>query len=346
MIGPFVTVEVVDEPNEENDVARRSWKIVVLGAAASLGLAACSIPVALSDTTATLGSSTFLQIHLKADLNAAAPGQAKLVKALRALTFDINEESATSTPIASSLNDVKQELVVMDGPTQVLTLVDVHSNLYLEVNISSLGHIPGLGISPTALASINLIFGDRWFEFPYSLLSKYASKSLHVTLKRSGVASTEILLENALVSFFAQQSTTTVTNGFTQSGSLASLESVLTPILEKMGTSPLKTVPHAGSYHLAVTTSGSLARSATLSLTTPNGKYGTATFSLKATFARQELKVDAPQNPLVITSTFLKQLGSLTNIGTNGGGVVGTTITQAFGVGVTKSATTTTTTRG
>lgn len=300
----------------------RNTKLVAMVAVASLGLSACSIPVALSDTSATLGASQYLQVHLAANLFAKGPSLAKVIKVLKQLRYDVNYESSTSAPLASSLSTAKSEVVVSNGAQRVLTIVNVRSNEFLNVNISSLANISGLGLTAAKLAPINLIFGSRWFEFPHSLVAHYEASTLHVKSTQVSTAKDDIMLIDAIVTFFAHQPTTTTTSGFTQTGTFASLQNALATIVKSATTSTMPITKKApGNYELTVTMNGSVATDAKLAMTTPDGKYGNGTLTLSASFAHQNVKVSAPSNALVITKNFINQLG-IKQLGSNGGGIL------------------------
>ena len=65
----------------------------------------------------------------------------------------------------------------------------------------------------------------------------------------------------------------------------------------------------SGTYTLSVSVSGSNATSASVSITAPNGKKGTATGTLKATFAHASTIVSAPSGATMITPSLLSGLG-------------------------------------
>ena len=283
-------------------------KLIAIVAGASLGLSACTVPVALSDTSATLGGSQFLQVHLTANLFAKGASAAKVIKVLKKLSYDINYQSATGAPLATSLNNARGEIIVSNGTERVLTIVDVNANEYLNVNVAALAHIPGLGLTAAKLAPINLILGGRWFEFPYSLVAKYETSTLHMKPTRTLAALNDIKIVNALVTFFANQPTTTTADGFAQTGTLANLESALMPLLKTAIKSPLPTTTLHGTYKLAVTMNGNVATAAKIAVTAPNGKYGDSTLTLSATFAQANAPVSAPSGALVVTNSLLKQL--------------------------------------
>ncbi len=286
----------------------RKGKLMAIVAGASLGLSACSVPVALSDTSATLGGSQFLQVHLTANLFARGASAAKVIKVLKKLNFDVNYQSTTGGPLATSLGSARQEIIVSNGSERVLTIVDVNSNEYLNVNVASLARIPGLGLTAAKLAPINLIVGSRWFEFPYSLVAKYETSTLHMKPTRTFTAKNDVMVVNAVVSFFARQPSTTTANGFTQTGTLASLENALAPLLKTTIKLPTTTAMPTGTYKLAVTMNGSVATAAQIALTVPNGKYGNGTLTLKGTFAHANVPVSVPSGALVVTNSLIKQL--------------------------------------
>ena len=286
----------------------RKAKLMAIVAGASLGLSACSVPVALSDTNATLGASQFLQVHLTANLFAHGASAAKVIKVLKKLNFDLNYQSANGAPLGTALNSARSELIISNATERVATIVDVNSNEYLNVNIPSLAHIPGLGLSATKLAPVNLLLGGRWIEFPHSLLAKFETSTLHLKPTAALAAKNEIQVVDALVSFLAKQPTTTTATGYTQTGTLASLVNALTPLLKSTVATPITTTAAKGSYKLALTMSGNVATAASLAVTTPNGKYGDATLTLTGTFARDNVPVTTPSNALVITNSLIKQL--------------------------------------
>lgn len=293
----------------------RKGKTAALVAVASLGLSACSIPVALSDTSATLGATPYLQVHVTPHLSAGGPAMLKAVHAVNSLNVDIWYQSTTATPLARSLSTAKSEIIVNHGTQPVLTIVDIHSNEYLNVNIAALAKVPGIGLSRAQLASVNLILGGRWFEFPYSLVAKFETSTLHLKPSRTTTLKNEILVINSLVSFFAKAPTTATPGGYTQTGTLASLAKLLSGLTATPIASPTTA---AGTYTLAVTMNGNAASAVTMTVVTPNGKYGNGTLTLKGTFAHRNASITAPTNALVITNTFLRQLGvsasSLTGI--------------------------------
>lgn len=296
-------------------MTRRTTKMMTLAAAAALGLSACTIPVALSQTTNTLGGSAYLQVHFKVAIAHGGASAAAEAKLLEGLTFDVNVASVNGAPIARALNKLNQELIVWNGSQRVATVIDHKSNLYVNVNIAALAHLPGVAIPANALTTTNLLLGNRWIEIPFDLIAHDAATSRHLTITRSTAVSTELRAVNALVAVLANMPTTTTATGFEQSGTLASLDKALATLVPSTSTS---TTPVPGTYKIAVTMAGTSATSAVATVVTPNGTAGDARVTMTATFAHQSVHVSTPTYPLVITPALIKKFG-----GTNGGGVLG-----------------------
>jgi len=81
------------------------------------------------------------------------------------------------------------------------------------------------------------------------------------------------------------------------------------------------TTKSKGTYKLAVSMNGTMATDAKFAITAPAGKYGDGTFTLSATFAHQSVNVTTPSNALVITTSFLNQLG-VKQLKFNSGGIL------------------------
>ncbi len=282
--------------------------MVTLAGVASVGLSACSIPAALSVARNTYGSSPYLQVHFNATLTSADPALAHFSTALHHLTFQFNEQSLTGLPIKSSMSQVNQDLLVLDGTTRVATILVNKSNVYFNFDFGALGHVPGMTSSAGTLSTLNLLLGQRWIELPFSLVAQYAHSSAGLSLSRSTLASGENSLVSAVVSILARSASPSVTGGFTASGATATLVSSLTTVLKSLGIHSLVTAKVAGTYNVTVAMSGSSATGATVKLVVPMAKYGNATVTLTSTFAHQTLAVNTPGSSLVITPALIKQL--------------------------------------
>jgi hypothetical protein len=299
-------------------------KLVVPAVVASLGLSACTAPAVIAQARTSLGGAAFLQVHLTANVVSSDPSLTKLDAALKALTFDINEQSTTGAAIVDSKTKVNSEVVVLDGQSKVLTLIGSAHNLYANVNFNNLALVPGLGLNSSQLAGASLFLSGRWFELPASVLAKYTAslptlKTGAPTLKLtpSQVALVGQRLETAVVDLFLKSSPTTLAHGYSVSGSLASLVNAVVPALGKTVAKkvPVSHVP--GSYTGTVTTAGTLVTGGTFSVTAPDGRYGNATVTFTATIAHQSVDVSVPSNPTVITPSLIKQFSG------NGGGLLG-----------------------
>jgi hypothetical protein len=298
---------------------------MVLAGVASLGLSACSIPMALSQASATLGGSQYLQVHFKVAFTGSGANAVQEEKVLKGLTFNLNEESTNGAPLSHALNKVNTSLVVWNGPQRLMTIVDHKSNLYVNVNVNvnvpAIGRLSNAKLPGQELTAVNLIVGNRWIEFPFDVISQYAKESTHLSLKRSTFASAEILVTNALVAALASGQTTTVAHGFTEAGTLASLVKTLEAIVPAAGATTLPTATAKGTYTVAVTMAGPQATSASASITAPNPPNGNATLTVAATFVHQGVRVSTPTYPLVITPALIKQVMSI-SAGSNGGGIL------------------------
>ena len=287
---------------------RRSWKMLAVAATASLGLSACSVPVALSQTQKTVGDSAYLQAHFHATLVSHDQAVQRWVGALEHLTFDFNEQSVTGSPIASSLGQVNQSLVVSHGATHVATILEHKSDFYVNVNFAALSEVPGAANNAGTLASLNFLLGNRWIELPFSLVAQYVHSTSHLTLTRSSLPIDENLLLNGFVGFLAQVQPTVTSRGFSESGSLSTLIHALTSRLASFATSLAVPPTLNGSYDLSVAMSGSRASSATLRISVPSVAHGVSVLRVFVTFAHQDVAVATPNNPLVITPALVQQL--------------------------------------
>ena len=287
---------------------RRSWKMLAVAATASLGLSACSIPVALSQTQKTVGGSAYLQVHFHATLVSQDQAVQRWAGALDHLTFDFNEQSVTGTPLASSLSSVNQSLVVSHGAAHVATILEHKSDFYVDVNFAALSEIPGAGNNARTLASLNFLLGNRWIELPFSLVAQYVHSTSHLTLTRSSLLIDENLLLNGFVGFLARIPATTNSRGFSESGSLSTLIHALTSRLPSFAKPLAAPSSLTGSYDLSVAMSGSQASSATLQISVPSVTHGVSAVRVFASFAHQDVAIVTPNSPLVITPALVQQL--------------------------------------
>ncbi len=289
---------------------RRVWKMVSVVAVASIGLSACSVPAALSVAHHTYGGSPYLQVHFTASLTSSDPALAHTAAALAHLSFDLNEQSRAGTPISQSLNQVNQDLVVWHGTTRVATFLESQSNLYFNVNFTTLAQVPGASSNSSSLAALSLLLGNRWIELPFALIAQYAHSLKGLKLTASNLATGQNQLLNALVSLLARGTTTPTATGFEQAGSMAQLANALVSQFKGVGLPPSSLSKVKGSYALDVTMSGATATAVVVRLVTPTAKHGDAVVKVSATIAHQALAVAVPASPLVITPALLKQFGA------------------------------------
>ena len=288
--------------------------MVTVVAAASLILSACSIPVALSQTRSVLGGG-YLQIHFSVGVTAPGVAAAKDAKFLQGLTFSIDTQTPPGAPFNSALSHAGQKLTIWRGATHLATLIDLKSNLFLRLNFTALAQVPGVRLSASEIAAGNLFLGGRWIEIPDSLVVKFASPALRLKLKKNSLVSGEYRTLNDLVSVLARGPVTTTATGYSETGTLASLGTALSGVASSSGPDPLPS-KLKGSYSLSVTKTGTQPSSFNFSVTVPRGTLGAVTTRVAGTIAHRRVQVKAPDNPLVITSTLLRQLGALAgNVG-------------------------------
>jgi hypothetical protein len=286
---------------------------LVVGIAASLALSACgSSPAArkaaLKEYVASLGSSPNLQVKLTGNFTGAGSTTPK--KVLKVLSFGMNFSSTTGSAISQSGGNVNLELTADVSGTPFLDLVKAGNNIYLKIDASALGTIPGVKISASELALVQATFGGRWYELPKSLLNSVIPKKDAVGANATESKVEEAKVVDAITNLIDTTPYTSTSNGYSETGTLLSLTKAIYGAVSSLshGTGPTAT-KDKGTYTLSVSTSGSGATGASFSVTTPNGTKGNATGALTATFAHASTSVSAPSGATVITAALLRDFG-------------------------------------
>jgi hypothetical protein len=290
-------------------------KIVIVGVvAATLGLSACGSSASINDTVASLGSSSTLQVHL----TATASGQGVSAQAqsiLKQVSVDVNYATTNGSPITDAGKVTDTQVTFNYGTAAVLDVRSVDQNFYVEFNLTSLGTIPGLGLSAQDLASAQLLLWGRWFELPYSLLKSYAKK--FATTPSEAQITKEKSIDNKVLDAIAglidtTHSTTLASGGYTETGTLESVVTALLPTLDSVTHMTIPAPKHVkGTYTLTLNASGTTATGASIVIAAPNGTQGNASVGLHATIAHNNVSVSAPTGATVITPALIKQLSSL-----------------------------------
>lgn len=297
-----------------------NWKMASLGVVTSMSIATVGFAGPVKTAVSSIDAQPYLQIHLTAKATGMGASAVKSARVINALSFDVDEQSTSGASIATSTNHVNERIDIKAGESTVATLISVGENLYVNVDISGLSKIPGVTLSRQELASAQLLFGGRWFEFPSSLILKNLPKTGVATaaqLTRTKLIKRELI--TALTKLLGQTQFTTSANGvYSKSGTISSVWDALAPILRRAGlNSSAPTTAPAGTYTATLTTSGATASGATLDLALQDGKSGHLNLNLAATFEHAVFNVAAPSGATVVTSAMLSSLlGLASNSGT------------------------------
>lgn len=285
--------------------------VLVAGVAAALVLSACgaSTPAARKATldgyVASLGAAPYLQVGLSA--TAAGPGTAKTEAVLKDLGVTLNFSSADGSALSSSAKNVNEEIIVTIKGTTLVDLREVSSNIYFNLNASEISNIPGVSVSPSELAGIQLVFGGRWFELQKSTLNSMVPKKESSSAKAAE--------DSALFAKIIDDVTTVIDTTpyksegggkYTETGTLYSIAHAVYPTIKSLGSVSVPTASSVpGSYTLGVTTAGANAAGASISITDPTASTGDVTGTLSATFAHANTTVTAPSNATKVTKQLL-----------------------------------------
>ncbi len=291
-----------------------NWKMASLGVVTSMSIATVGFAGPVKTAVSSIDAQPYLQIHLTAKATGTGASAAKSAQALNALSFDVDEQSTSGASIATSTNHVNERIAVKVGETTVATLISVGANLYVNLDISGFSKFPGVTLSPAELASAQLLFGGRWFEFPSSLILKNLPKTGLATATQ--VARTKTIkreLTTALTALLGRTQFETSANGvYSKSGSVASVWATLAPVLLRAGLkTSLPTTAPVGTYTATLTTAGTTATGASVALSVQDGKTGHLNLRLAATFEHAVFDVSAPSGSTVVTSAMLSSLLSL-----------------------------------
>ena len=281
---------------------------------ASLGLAACgtSVQKTLKGALASVGAQQYLQVHLSASVSgtgANAAQAAEIQKVLGLLSLTMIEQSTTGATIASSAGKVNEELTVDLGSKPVVDLLEVGKNLYVKVDFSAASALPNLGSTASELSGLQLLLGARWFEVPATLLGSYLPTKEKAASQTASQHALEARVVDALTALVEKTKYSRVAGGFSQTGTLQAVADVLAPLMAQATSSAAKTPTKvAGTYHVALSLSGSTATGAQVGITAPNGTKGDMTLSVSAVVGHHATSVTAPSLVTVITPQLLKSL--------------------------------------
>jgi hypothetical protein len=281
--------------------------LMVVFAAAALGLSACGATATLNGAVSSLGSSPDLQVHVTASVSGA--GTAQEQQELSALSLDVDYANPTGANLSQSDGKANAELIVNAGGSALVDLREVNDALYLEVNVSALSNIPSINLSASDLAAAQLLLGGRWFEIPISLLTSLSPDTAKIHAQTSKEQAAAKKIADALEKLIDTTPYTTLSGGgYSQTGSLQSVLQALLPTIESLGGSAPNLATVKGSYTLSLTTSGSTATGGSITITAPNGTQGNASVTLTATVAHASDAIVAPTGATVVTRALLNSL--------------------------------------
>jgi hypothetical protein len=281
--------------------------LIVVFAAAALGLSACGATATLNGAVSSLGSSPDLQVHVTASVSGA--GTAQEQQELSALSLDVDYANPTGANLSQSDGKANAELIVNAGGSALVDLREVNDALYLEVNVSALSNIPSINLSASDLAAAQLLLGGRWFEIPISLLTSLSPDTAKIHAQTSKEQAAAKKIADAFEKLIDTTPYTTLSGGgYSQTGSLQSVLQALLPTIESLGGSAPNLATVKGSYTLSLTTSGSTATGGSITITAPNGTQGNASVTLTATVAHASDAIVAPTGATVVTRALLNSL--------------------------------------
>jgi hypothetical protein len=281
--------------------------LIVSFAAAALGLSACGATASLNGAVSSLGSSADLQVHVT--MSASGAGTASEQPVLSALSLDVDYSNPSGSPLSQSGGKANVELIVNAGSTPLVDLREVSNTLYLEVNVTALNNIPSVHLSASDLAEAQLLLGGRWFEIPTSLLTSSFPETSKIQANAAKEQAAAKKIADALEKLIDTTPYTTLSSGgYSQTGTLASVVKAVLPVVQSLGGSTGTVGSVQGTYTLTLTTSGTTATGASITITAPNGTQGNASVALTATIAHASDSIAAPANPTVVTRSMLEGL--------------------------------------
>ena len=285
---------------------RIEQKVLAVGiVVASLGLASCGVKASLDQAVASLGAQPTAQVHLSA--SASGTGSAQVEKVLSVVSLDMSYSSTTGAALSDSAGKINSEISVNVGSQSLATIRLVDSNMYVMLDASALSAVPGVTISQSEIASIQLIAGGRWFELPTSLIDSYIPSSAKAQSANEAAIARQILDDITSV-ISATPYTTLPGGGYSQTGTLKSVVTALLPTISSLSTQPVNLNSIKGTYEIAVTMSGSTATGGSIKITAPSGTGGDASIALTTTVAHAADTITAPTGATVITKSLLQGL--------------------------------------
>jgi hypothetical protein len=294
--------------NDDTTVEVTMRKLWIVGAVvSSLTLAACGATASINQAVSSIGSSPNLQVHLTA--GASGTGSAQAQGILGALSVDMRYASTSGDALSQSTGHVNSEFTINDDAQTLVDLRQVGTDLYVWIDVTALANIPEVGVSAQQLASLQLLFGGRWFEFSEGLLMSYVpTTTINAAQTSKEQAAVRAMLDALSALIEKTPYKTLASGGYSQTGTLDSVVKAVLPALDSYTGKTFTPSSVKGTYDIGFTMSGAAATGGSLAITAPNGTNGNATVSLHASLTHDTQPVVAPNGATVITRAMLTQL--------------------------------------
>jgi hypothetical protein len=295
--------------------------VLMLGVVvATLGLSACNsgTKATIDTSVASLGAQADLQIHVTASVTGA--GTAESQKVLNVISMDADYASTNGDPISQASSKANGEVTFNVGSKPLLDVRAINSNLYVEIDLSTISQIPGNPLTAqdqSELGALQLFVDGKWFEVPSSLLkSEIPASSPASKVKAAQEQAIARKIVDALSKLIDKGHATSLgSGGYSETGTLESVVTALLPTISGLipEASSVGHVP--GTYTLTLTNAGSVATGGSISITAPegSGSPGNASVTLKATVTHNSESIDVPTNVTVITRALIQQLEGSTS---------------------------------
>ena len=281
-------------------------------AASALGLSACGAPATINQSVTSLGGSPYLQLHVTGSLASADPTFTKAGFQLKDLSLSVDLASTNGATLSAAGSSVDGEVILTMSGSTALDVRSIGGNLYVEVDPASLDALPGVNVSPTALAAAGQALGGRWFEIPQSLLTQLAAAHQPSAAQTTRARALLGQVVAALSSLLENTPSTSSNGTFTETGTLQSIVDALAPVL---GPATAATPTVSGTYSITLTTSGTTATGGSVSITSSGTSThpttSPVTVALQATASHDPVSVVAPTEAIVVTPSMLSQFSSI-----------------------------------
>ena len=285
----------------------------VVVAAVSLSACGSSTPAArkasLDSYVASLGASPNLQVSFTANF---IEGHSKVESILKKLAFVVKFSNPSGAAISQSSTTANVDMAVTVAGATFLDIRGINHNLYIKANVDALKQFSGIHISTAQLDAVQLAFGGRWFELPQSVLKSLvpAKASSGANSARDRILASKVL--DALTTLIVSTPAKNLGGGsYLVQGTVHSVAVAVAAALSSAGQSvPAPRKDSKGTYKLTISTSGSQATAASLSITGPNGGgvSGITTVGITATFMHNNDAVTAPTGATVLSTALLRSL--------------------------------------